>query len=56
VTDIAQTVPFYLRGVDFTSQMESLLSGGKEMASYADAMGVNLIMNKILNHENNIRG
>ena len=56
VTDLAQTVPFYLRGVDFTSQMESLLSGGKEMANYADAMGVNLIMNKILNHENNIRG
>ena len=56
VTDLAQTVPFYLRGVDFTSQIESLLSGGKEMANYADAMGVNLIMNKILNHENNIRG
>lgn len=56
VTDIAQTVPFYLRGVDFTSQMESLLSDGKGMANYNDAMGVNLIMNKILNHENNIRG
>jgi len=56
VTDIAQTVPFYLRGVDFTSQMESLLSDGKGMANYDDAMGVNLTMNKILNHENNNRG
>ena len=56
VTDLAQTVPFYLRGVDFTNQMKSLVNDGKEMAKYEDALGVNLIMNKILNHENNIRG
>ncbi|MDA8626071.1 hypothetical protein N9L21_01010 [Flavobacteriaceae bacterium] len=56
VTDISQTVPFYLRGVDFTNQMESLLNDGKEMSTFDDAVGVNLIMNKILNHENNIRG
>jgi predicted dehydrogenase len=56
VTDISQTVPFYLRGVDFTNQMDSLLNDGKEMSTFDDAIGVNLIMNKILNHENNIRG
>jgi predicted dehydrogenase len=56
VTDISQTVPYYLRGVDFTNQMKSLLNDGKEMATFDDAIGVNLIMNKILNHENNIRG
>lgn len=55
ITDIAQTVPFYLRGIDFTSQMQSLINSGKEMANYHDAMGVNLIIKKILNHENNTR-
>ena len=55
VTDIAQTVPFYLRGVDFTNQMKSLLGDGAEMAKLDDALGVNIIMNKILNHENNTR-
>ncbi len=55
VTDIAQTVPFYLRGIDFTNQMQSLLGDGAEMAKLHDALGVNIIMNKILNHENNTR-
>ena len=55
VTDIAQTVPFYLRGIDFTNQMRSLLGDGTEMAKLDDALGVNIIMNKILNHENNTR-
>ena len=53
ITDLAQTVPFYLRGVDFTNQMKSLLGDGKEMAKLDDALGVNIIMNKILKHENN---
>ena len=53
VTDIAQTVPFYLRGVDFTNQMKSLLEDGAEMAKLEDALGVNRIMSKILYHENN---
>ena len=44
-----------LFNVDFTNQMKSLLNDGKEMATFDDAIGVNLIMNKILNHENNIR-
>ena len=55
ITDLAQTVPFYLRGVDFTNQMKSLLGDGKEMAKLDDALGVNIIMNKILKHENNTR-
>ena len=53
VTDIVQTVPFYLRGVDFTNQMKSLIEDGAEMAKLDNALGVNRIMNKILNHENN---
>lgn len=56
VTDISKTVPYYLRGVDFTNQMKSLISNGDEMAKLDDALGVNRIMNKILNHENNTRG
>jgi scyllo-inositol 2-dehydrogenase (NADP+) len=55
ITDLAQTVPFYLRGVDFTNQMKSLLGDGMEMAKLDDALGVNIIMNKILKHENNTR-
>ena len=38
VTDISQTVPYYLRGVDFTKQMKSLLDDGKEMATFDDAI------------------
>lgn len=55
ITDISQAVPFYLRGIDFTNQMVSLLKEGKEMSTAKEAMGVNLIMHKILRNENNIR-
>lgn len=55
VTDLVKDVPYYLRGVDFTDQMLDLLGNQKIMASLNDALGVNRIMNKILNYENNIR-
>lgn len=53
VTDIAKTVPFYLRGIDFTDQMLDLIGEQKIMASINEALEVNTTMNKILCHENN---
>ena len=55
VTDLAKAVPFYLRGVDFTDQMLDLLGEQKIMASVNEALGVNTLMKKILNYENNSR-
>jgi scyllo-inositol 2-dehydrogenase (NADP+) len=55
VTDLATPVPFYLRGTDFTKQMMDLIDNGVIMANVNDALGVNRLMKKILNHENNIR-
>lgn len=48
VTDLAETVPFYLRGVDFTKQMEDLLGDSKTLCSMSEALKVNRIMNKVL--------
>ena len=56
VTDIAETVPFYLRGVDFTKQMLDLLGKADKMASLNDGLAVNKLMNKIIKNENNIGG
>ena len=53
VTDLVKAVPFYLRGVDFTDQMSDLLANQKIIASANNALGVNILMEKILNHENN---
>lgn len=55
VTDLAETVPFYLRGIDFTKQMIDLLENGNTMATIEDGLAVNKVMNKIIKHENNIR-
>jgi scyllo-inositol 2-dehydrogenase (NADP+) len=54
LTDLIEHVPFYLRGTDFTNQMIDLLDNGMIMANVNDALGVNRLMKKILNHENNI--
>jgi len=54
VTDLIEPIPFYLRGTDFTNQMIDLLDNGMIMANVNDALGVNRLMKKILNHENNI--
>lgn len=48
VTDLAETVPFYLRGVDFTKQMEDLLGDSRTLCKMSDALKVNEIMNKVL--------
>ena len=55
VTNLAESVPFYLRGTDFTNQMMDLLDNGVIMANVNDALNVNRLMKKILNYENNIR-
>lgn len=55
VTDICETVPFYLRGIDFTKQMQDLISDCKTIAKVDEAIEVNNIIKKILKHENNFR-
>jgi len=55
VTDISESVPFYLRGIDFTKQMEDLLDDCSVMANVNDGLGVNKIIKKILNYEDNSR-
>jgi predicted dehydrogenase len=55
ITDLAATVPFYVRGVDFTKQMSDLLADRTIMADANDAVKVNQLMNNILNHEDNPR-
>ena len=55
VADLAEQVPYYLRGVDFTKQMTDLIAESTIMATYNDAIGVNILMNKILSYENNPR-
>ena len=49
VTDLGATVPFYLRGVDFTKQMENLMGSANIMCTMADALKVNHIIKDILN-------
>ena len=49
VADLARTVPFYLRGVDFTDQMIDLINENKIMATADEALRVNNIIAKILN-------
>lgn len=48
VSDLAQTVPYYLRGIDFTNQMVDLIGHQKVISDSQDAQLVNIIMNKIL--------
>lgn len=55
VTDISETVPYYLRGIDFTKQMIDLIGSNKHMANVRDAVLVNNIISKIINHEDNSR-
>ena len=49
VTDLAKTVPYYLRGVDFTDQIIDLLNDNKIMATASQALNVNNTIAKILN-------
>ena len=49
VTDLAKTVPYYLRGVDFTDQMIDLINDNKIMSTAEHALNVNNTISKILN-------
>jgi len=55
VADICEKVPFYLRGIDFTKQMQDLLGDCNTLSTTKEAYFVNKIMNKIKLHENNTR-
>jgi scyllo-inositol 2-dehydrogenase (NADP+) len=48
VVDIGKTVPYYLRGVDFTDQMQDLVGDRKTMATIGEALEVNRLIAKIL--------
>ncbi|MDC0568427.1 Gfo/Idh/MocA family oxidoreductase [Akkermansiaceae bacterium] len=54
VTDLAETVPFYLRGIDFTKQMEDLLGKSNKMARLNDGLMVNKLMCNIIKNEANL--
>ena len=48
VIDLVKSVPYYLRGVDFTDQMLDLLGERKIMATVNEALEVNRLIAKIL--------
>ncbi|WP_339882846.1 hypothetical protein [Polaribacter vadi] len=48
VIDLDQEIPFYLRGVDFTKQMQDLTNERKVMCSLEEAVTVNRIMKEII--------
>lgn len=47
VVDLNQEIPFYLRGVDFTKQMQDLTSNKQVMCSLDEAITVNRLMKEI---------
>ena len=49
VTYLAKSVPYYLRGVDFTDQMIDLLNDSKTISTAREALNVNTAISKILN-------
>ena len=49
VTDLTKSLPYYLRGVDFTDQMIDLVNDNKIMSTAEQALKVNNIIAKILN-------
>lgn len=48
VVELEQDIPFYLRGVDFTKQMQDLIGGQKTLCNIGQAMITNNLMKKIL--------
>ena len=49
VINLAKTVPYYLRGVDFTDQMIDITNDNRIMATVEDALNVNKTIAKIIN-------
>ena len=48
VVDIINEVPFYLRGVDFTKQMQDLSGARKVMCSLEEAITINKLMKEVI--------
>ena len=48
VVKLGETVPFYLRGIDFTKQMEDLLREPRTLCNMHEALKVNTIMKNVL--------
>lgn len=48
VVDLVEDLPFYLRGIDFTKQMQDLLEDRITLCSVEEAISVNKLMNAIL--------
>ena len=55
VAHMCETVPYYLRGIDFTQQMQDLIGKKKNLCKINDGILVNRIMYEIINYENNLR-
>ena len=55
VVDIAEKVPFYLRGVDFTKQMLDLVNNCDILSNSYEAVKVNKTLKKIIENEGIIR-
>ena len=49
VTSLTENLNYYLRGVDFTLQMDSLINNPRKLCGVSDALTVNKLMNNILN-------
>ena len=47
--DLKGTVPFYLRGIDFTKQMQDLIGPAENLSTMKEALTVNRIIKDILN-------
>jgi predicted dehydrogenase len=48
IVDIAQKVPFYLRGVDFTNQMQDFIGSKNTIASLSDALITRTVIKKLI--------
>jgi predicted dehydrogenase len=48
VVDIAQKVPFYLRGVEFTNQMQDFIGAKNSIASLSDALITRSVIKKLI--------
>ena len=48
VVQLEERIPYYLRGVDFTKQMEDLLEDQHTLCSITEALVTNNLMKEIL--------
>jgi hypothetical protein len=48
IVDIAQKVPFYLRGVEFTNQMQDFIGSKNTITSLSDALITRTVIKKLI--------